>query len=269
MHNSGDIDLFEDEILDEILSTDTDGNDFDMFPLEAMDPRTWKGGNNCKPQVLLVSSDYSDNSVSSLGASDSSAANSISPKEAPLSFPFLSVNDTIVHHYDSQEKDSDGKNTLAKKEKKVHGKRRRPSEETTLKSFYPVTDKDVLFGRGRSVYSHIGNMRLHEEKLKVQDMYLGKSRVEKKLISQFLVDLIHELGGRFLKEDKTTGMWYEANNEEAREKSAQVLREDFTSEQRRVKREKYFDQKKMAAYSQSTPFIMSHPVCATKSKASL
>jgi len=101
-----------------------------------------------------------------------------------------------------------------------------------------VGKDDVLLGRGPLVYQHEGNQRFHDEKKKMQQDYLSAPNTEKKNISQKLVDKINEKG-KFLSFDTPSGKWYKVTNDVARAKAAQALREAYTREDRRHKREKY------------------------------
>lgn len=107
------------------------------------------------------------------------------------------------------------------------------------KVFYEPTDKDVLFGRGPQIYWHPGNQRFLEEKDRLQPSYLAATKSEKKSISQDLVNVVHDSGGRFLDYDTRRDQWFEVLNEKARHKASQTLREDFSAEDRREKRQKY------------------------------
>lgn len=81
-----------------------------------------------------------------------------------------------------------------------------PSEEDYVED---VQGEDVLLGRGPLVYQHPGNMAFHQEKKKLQGVYLNAPIAEKKEISQ---QLVNKVKGRFLKFDWTRQRWYKVNN---------------------------------------------------------
>jgi len=183
------------------------------------------------------------------------SAKQLSPSPRQLSMDESSETSSSLQHntwsFDSSNSSFSSEDTLdedesgntgrkaVRKGKKGRGTKRLRHEPPELKRFFDVTDKDVLFGRGPSVYGHPGNVTLHNEKMAMQDVYLKMEKADKKKISQQLVDRIHELGGRFLQQDPSCGLWYEVSNGQAREKAAQVLREQFTPEMRREKRRRY------------------------------
>ncbi len=74
----------------------------------------------------------------------------------------------------------------------------------------------------------------------LQERYREADKNEKTLISQELVDLVHQRGGRFLKlENGTEDSWYEVLNITARKKASQSLREINTPDERAKKRARY------------------------------
>jgi len=131
----------------------------------------------------------------------------------------------------------------------------RPSRKTTIPEndfVVKVEENDVLLGRGPLVYSHMGNQKFHDEKKRLQKAYLSAPNAEKKTISQELVDIIQATGGNFLKFDFGTKRWHRVDNETARAKAAQALREDYTKEDRKIKREKYKMRTKQRSKSTSS-----------------
>jgi len=119
-------------------------------------------------------------------------------------------------------------------------KRLKRNLQSEDKGFVDAPGKDdVLMGRGPLVYQHEGNRKFHDEKKKLQKAYLGAANAEKKTLSQQLVQVIQQKGGSFLKFDESAMKWYTVDNETARAKAAQALREDYTKEDRKNKRERY------------------------------
>ena len=125
--------------------------------------------------------------------------------------------------------------------------RRRPQNRKRKRKVYEIEDKapveytelDVLCQRGGLANHHPGNIRYLQEKDILQPTYLAASKNEKTMISQQLVDIVHAWGGRFLRKDKTTEMWYEVHRHTARTKAGQTLRENLSAEDRVAKRAKY------------------------------
>ena len=81
---------------------------------------------------------------------------------------------------------------------------------------------DVIFGRGRGLYNHAGNIRLG----KLIDNMMGKydcvSNKDKKAITEMIVNAIKKYSGRFLKDDETG--WVEVDDVVARSKVSHLFR---------------------------------------------
>lgn len=85
---------------------------------------------------------------------------------------------------------------------------------------------DVICGRGGKANTHPGNVSFREEAKKLRTWYESSSKSEKFTISAFLVDVVRERGGRFLKKDsEVKGGWLEADSDDVRKKASQALRE--------------------------------------------
>lgn len=83
---------------------------------------------------------------------------------------------------------------------------------------------DVLFGRGAKVSTHTGNLRALHLVNMWQSKYDGAcNRFAKAGISERIVSIIHESGGRFLKWDEVGG-WSVADDETARDKISHWFR---------------------------------------------
>ncbi|KAL3809986.1 hypothetical protein ACHAXA_007762 [Cyclostephanos tholiformis] len=91
----------------------------------------------------------------------------------------------------------------------------------------PPGPNDVICGRGGKANTHAGNVNFREEARKLRGWYESSSKSEKFTISSFLVDIVRERGGRFLKRDGTVkgGGWLEADGDDVRKKASQALRE--------------------------------------------
>ncbi|KAG7337329.1 hypothetical protein IV203_014103 [Nitzschia inconspicua] len=110
------------------------------------------------------------------------------------------------------------------------------------KTYFPLTDLDVIFGRGGRSYTHPGNQSFRRLILAYQDYYQDlKDAKEKTDFSSDFVAMIHEQGGRFLKKDDHG--WYEVTFEAARYKVSQAFRDDW-SEGHRNERKKSSTQEK-------------------------
>lgn len=89
-----------------------------------------------------------------------------------------------------------------------------------------VAPNDVICGRGGKANTHPGNISFREEAKKLRSWYESSSKSEKFTISSFLVDIVREGGGRFLRRDPDRpGGWLEADSSEVRKKASQALRE--------------------------------------------
>lgn len=85
---------------------------------------------------------------------------------------------------------------------------------------------DVICGRGGKANTHQGNISFREEAKKLRSWYESSSKSEKFTISSFLVDIVRERGGRFLKRDtENPGQWTECDGNDVRKKASQALRE--------------------------------------------
>eukprot|EP00980_Cylindrotheca_fusiformis_P012834 scaffold3169_cov107-Cylindrotheca_fusiformis.AAC.4 len=83
---------------------------------------------------------------------------------------------------------------------------------------------DVLLGRGKPFYSHIGNRTLQEL---VENYYARYNKLEqyaKTRLAEDIVAVVHGYFGRFLKHDTESGMWVEVSNVEARDKVTHSFR---------------------------------------------
>lgn len=108
-------------------------------------------------------------------------------------------------------------------------------------------------GRGGRSNHHPGNARYLEAKLTIQPRYRKATKEEKTGISQELVDVVKNWGGRFVKLDEANQRWYEVDNVTARKKASQTLREENTPESRAQKRAKYSTNAKSTGRGNKTP----------------
>lgn len=82
---------------------------------------------------------------------------------------------------------------------------------------------DVLFGRGKVSKQHTGNLRATHLVNMWQPKYDAAGRYEKTIISEKIVHIIRDSGGRFLKGEKGNG-WVPVDKDIAREKISHWFR---------------------------------------------
>lgn len=97
----------------------------------------------------------------------------------------------------------------------------------------PIADpneNDVLCGRGGRINSHAGNVQFRDIIHSKKKEYLAPStkKLEKAHIAAGIVNDIRTMDppGRFLKEDRGTGLWFDIGDAKAIKKTGQALRED-------------------------------------------
>jgi len=86
-----------------------------------------------------------------------------------------------------------------------------------------IQTNDVLFGRGKTVVEHEGNLRFRKIVSMYADQYEKANRQEKTCMTEKIVQQIHAANGRFLKRDDF-GDWEEVDHETARKKVAHAFR---------------------------------------------
>jgi len=120
------------------------------------------------------------------------------------------------------------------------------------KTYVTISQHDILLGRGGKSNHHPGNKRYREEVENFRPLYASLTTDDEKTsMSQALVDVIEQLGGRFLEEDKLKDAdgknqslgWYVVPNIVARRKASQALREDSDPEKRKAKRARFLAKK--------------------------
>ena len=113
-------------------------------------------------------------------------------------------------------------------DKKFHlqyWEKRRLQERNTRKTVQVTgvpSRYDVLFGTGRTVLMHIGNVRYRKLIEDCYDTYETSTYSQRKQITEEILDIIRASGGRFLKDD---GMgWCEVDEAVARQKVSNAFR---------------------------------------------
>ena len=81
---------------------------------------------------------------------------------------------------------------------------------------------DVLLGRGKGYFNHVGNVRYRNLIDDLHSRYENATRDEKQQLAKEVVGIVHELGGRFLKYDG--GIWTDIDDEAARMKVGHSFR---------------------------------------------
>lgn len=95
------------------------------------------------------------------------------------------------------------------------------SSKTIGRRIQTPSQNDVLVGRGKIYYSHVGNIRLGKMIMDNLLAYESAPFAEKKYVSDIFIRLIHEQGGLFLKEDEA--WWIEADEETVRKKVSHII----------------------------------------------
>jgi hypothetical protein len=87
-----------------------------------------------------------------------------------------------------------------------------------------INEKDVLMGRGKRVSEWPGNIYFRQAVNRFRDQYTKAARHEKVQIADKVIEMMHAVSGRFLKEN-SDGTWSEVEKDRAVEKTCQALRE--------------------------------------------
>ena len=87
-----------------------------------------------------------------------------------------------------------------------------------------IRENDVLLGRGGQTNKHVGNKRYRSIVVDHQHEYLRARKKDKIVIARRIVAIIHQNGGRFLKQIPSS-LWEEVTDERAQAKTSQALRE--------------------------------------------
>ncbi|KAL7563072.1 hypothetical protein ACA910_022565 [Epithemia clementina (nom. ined.)] len=97
-----------------------------------------------------------------------------------------------------------------------------------------IGPNDVLCGRGKESFNHVGNKRFRETITNsLQDYSNAETRVEKSLVVLSIFDSIRTRGGRFLKRDDAEGRWYELSDQQTKDKIAHAVRDAVNSTEAR------------------------------------
>jgi len=112
------------------------------------------------------------------------------------------------------------------KSKLARGRTERKGKNDTTQPIDEPMDFDILLGRGKTSFNHVGNRRFRVFiGLHLRRYMDAQSRMEKTLVVNSVVEAIQEAGGRFLKQDAKSKKWFQVNSKMAREKVGHALRD--------------------------------------------
>lgn len=117
-----------------------------------------------------------------------------------------------------------------------------PANDSTNKKAIPSSDRiemsslgigvqvprksDIIFGRGGGTNFHPGNMEYRRKiKMRQKEYIDARQRATKSEIISEIIKEVRAEGGRFLKQDENTKLWYEVDEKEVKKKTSQTLRE--------------------------------------------
>ena len=93
-----------------------------------------------------------------------------------------------------------------------------------------LSDWDICCGRGKGKWNSPGNQRFKDVVQDHLQQYAdAPSKAEKSRIVEAVVAAVKEGGGRFVKQDETTGKWYPINAVETRAKVAHAIRDQYAT----------------------------------------
>lgn len=98
---------------------------------------------------------------------------------------------------------------------------------TLLPDDFVPSDDDVICGRGKKCYAHIGNDRFRQRVIGMLDEYRkARSKLDKSKVLSDVVEQVRQNSptGGFVKQD-SDGRWYEVGDFLAREKTSQAFRD--------------------------------------------
>ena len=102
----------------------------------------------------------------------------------------------------------------------------KPKKTELAKNITKPADFDILLGRGKTSFNHVGNRRFRVFiNLHLRRYMDASTRMDKTVVVNSVVEAIHEAGGRFLKEDLRSKSWYQVATKTAREKVGHALRD--------------------------------------------
>lgn len=128
-----------------------------------------------------------------------------------------------------------------------------PNAMVPLAEDFKPGENDVICGRGKKCYNHVGNEKFRRNVAFKLDQYkVASSKLDKSFILSTIVTEVRKLSpnGGFVKKDPTSGRWYEVGDFLAREKTSQAFRdalhENYRSSNKSKKKRRQEEQAKAA-----------------------
>ena len=89
-----------------------------------------------------------------------------------------------------------------------------------------LREYDVVMGRGGKSNNHRGNILYRSYVRDMTPIHDLSTKQEKTKITWQIVQQVYDLGGRFIEEDKSTGLWHVIDAAQARRKTSQKFRDE-------------------------------------------
>ena len=103
---------------------------------------------------------------------------------------------------------------------------RRDKSQRNVALIETPQDIDILLGRSKEAFSHVGNRRFRVFILMhLKDYMNANSRGEKTLVANNVYEQISDAGGRFLQQDAKTEKWIQVTHKVGRDKVGHALRD--------------------------------------------
>lgn len=99
-----------------------------------------------------------------------------------------------------------------------------PTAKETVNLILHPDEKDILFGRGKSVVEHPGNTWFRDIVDNFMLRYEAGTRKDKAIMGDLLVSMVKNAGGRFLKSLDDGACWEQVDDNTARKKVAHTFR---------------------------------------------
>lgn len=112
----------------------------------------------------------------------------------------------------------------ARKVQEIERARERATGNATAVVVVLPSRTDILLGRGKPIQENAGNMRYHMLLDHYYQAYEEAKKFQKMQIADKLVTIVHEYGGRFMKQDASGAGWIEVEDDVARDKVSHAFR---------------------------------------------
>jgi len=114
----------------------------------------------------------------------------------------------------------------------------RSEKPNSLPTDYKPTSQDVCCGRGKKNWNRGGNVNFREIIRSNVSQYIeAPTKKEKTKVVCSIVNELRNRGSMFLREDDSSGKWYDIGDAQAREKVGHSLRDHVTTLSRQKRRE--------------------------------